>query len=254
MRSMLAAACITLAGLGLSAGDAFAQSSPVRNVVLVHGLYADGSSWGKVIALLQAKGLNVTSVQNPLTSFADDVSAVKRALDGQDGPTVLVGHSYAGMVISEAGEDRKVAGLVFVAARAPDAGEDYPALTRKFPTAPASAGLRWDAHDYGRLTESAFVTDFAGDLPKEEALALHAAQKPFSRSITTAKTTAAAWRKKPSWYIVSRDDRTIHPDLQRFMAARMKAKTTELDASHVPMLSRPAEVAEVILAAVDAIR
>jgi len=248
-----------LAALGVLCGVAnvTAQTqaaSAVTNVVLVHGLYADGSSWAKVIPLLQAKGLRVTSVQNPLTSFKDDVDAVKRTLEAQDGPTVLVGHSYAGMVISEAGIDPKVKALVYVAARAPDAEEDYPALTKKFPAAPAGAGLRWDAHDYGRLTETAFVEDFAADLPKDEAKALFAVQQAFSRTITMAKTSVAAWRHKPSWYVVARDDRTINPDLQRFMAGRMNAKVTEVSSSHVPLLSRPAEVADVILKAVEAAR
>lgn len=247
------AALAALASLSNGAAHAQATATP-KNVVLVHGLYADGSSWSKVIPLLQAKGLKVTSVQNPLTSFKDDVDAVKRTIEAQDGPTVLVGHSYAGMVISEAGTDAKVSALVYVAARAPDAGEDYPALTKKYPAAPAGAGLRWDAYDYGRLTEPAFVEDFAGDLPKEEARALFAVQQPFSKAITMAKTSVAAWKLKPSWYVVARDDRTINPDLQRFMATRMNAKATELSSSHVPMLSRPAEVAEVILKAVEGAR
>jgi len=234
----------------LAVTTAHAQTTtPVKNVVLVHGLYADGSSWAKVIPLLQAKGLKVTSVQNPLTSFKDDVDAVKRTLEAQDGPTVLVGHSYAGMVISEAGTDAKVASLVYVAARAPDAEEDYPALTKKFPAAPAGAGLRWDAHDWGRLTEAAFVEDFAGDLPRDEARALFAVQQPFAKAITMARTSVAAWKHKPSWYVVARDDRTINPELQRFMANRMNARITEVASSHVPLLSRPAEVAGVILKA-----
>ena len=224
-------------------------TTPVENVVLVHGLYADGSSWGKVIPLLQARGLRVTSVQNPLTSLQDDVDAVRRALALQDGPTLLVAHSYGGMVITQAGDDPKVAGLVYIAARAPDAGEDYPALARKFPVAPASTGLRWEADGYGQLTEEAFVKDFAGDLPREEALAYYAVQQRAAKAITTARTSVAAWRKKPSWYAVSTQDRTIHPALQRFMAQRMGASTVDLDASHVSLLSHPQQVAELILAA-----
>jgi len=226
-----------------------AEPLPVRNVVLVHGLYADGSSWGKVIPLLQAKGLHVTAVQNPLSGFQDDVDAVKRTLAQQDGPTLLVGHSYAGMVISEAGVDPHVAGLVYIAARAPDAAEDYPALTRKFPAAPAGAGLGWDSHGWGSLNQNAFVKDFAGDLPPAEALTYFAVQQPFARAITTAKTTVAAWRVKPTWYAVSKQDRTINPDLQRFMAARMGASTVELDASHVSLLSQPQAVADLIVKA-----
>ena len=220
----------------------------VHNVVLVHGLFADGSSWGKVIPLLQAKGLHVTSVQNPLTSLPDDAAAVKRVLAQQDGPTLLVGHSYAGMVITEAGADPKVSGLVYIAARAPDAGEDYAALTRKFAAAPASAGIRWNG-DWASLTQEAFLKDFAGDLPQAEALSYFAVQQPFARAITTAKTTAAAWRLKPTWYAVSTQDHTIDTELQRFMSKRMGASTIELNASHVSLLSQPQAVADLIVKA-----
>jgi pimeloyl-ACP methyl ester carboxylesterase len=244
-------ACVTMAGATAS----FAQSStaapvaPIKNVVLVHGLFADGSSWQKVIPLLQAKGLHVTAVQNPTTSLDADVDAVKRALAQQDGPTLLVAHSYGGMVISQAGDDPKVAGLVYIAARAPDAGEDYPALTKKFPAAPASAGLQWTADGYGALSEQAFVHDFAGDLPTAEAEALYAVQQPIGKAITMAKTTVAAWHDKPTWYAVSTEDRTINTDLERFMAKRMGAHTIELKASHVSLLSQPVAVANLILQA-----
>jgi pimeloyl-ACP methyl ester carboxylesterase len=239
----------------LSATTSFAQdsaaapSAPIKNVVLVHGLFADGSSWQKVIPLLQAKGLHVTAVQNPTTSLDADVDAVKRALAQQDGPTLLVAHSYGGMVISQAGDDPKVAGLVYIAARAPDAGEDYPALTKKFPAAPASAGLQWSADGYGELSEQAFMKDFAGDLPAAEAHTYFAVQQPMGRAITMAKTTVAAWHDKPTWYAVSTEDRTINTDLERFMANRMHAHTIELKSSHVSLLSHPAEVANLILEA-----
>jgi len=225
------------------------SSTPIKNIVLVHGLYADGSSWSKVIPRLQAKGLHVTAVQNPTTTFQDDVDAVKRVLALQDGPTLLVAHSYGGMVISEAGADPKVTGLVYIAARAPDAGEDYPALTRQFPAAPASAGLKWEADGFGALTETAFVNDFAGDLPPAQAHAYFAVQQRMGKPVTQAKTTVAAWRAKPTWYAVSSEDRTINPDLQRFMAKRMGARTIELHASHVSLLSHPQEVANLILEA-----
>ncbi|MGF6767883.1 pimeloyl-ACP methyl ester carboxylesterase [Paraburkholderia sp. GAS199] len=249
--------CNTLAALSLSfaAHAALAQTNtsaapaPVHNIVLVHGLYADGSSWEKVIPLLQAKGFHVTSVQNPTTSLDADVDAVKRALAQQDGPTLLVAHSYGGMVISQAGDDPKVSGLVYIAARAPDAGEDYPALTHKFPAAPAGAGLQWSADGYGKLSESAFVKDFAGDLPVAEAEKYYAVQQPMGKAITTAKTTVAAWHDKPTWYAVSTEDRTINPDLERFMANRMKAHTIEIPSSHVSLISHPQEVANLILEA-----
>ena len=226
----------------------------VKNVVLVHGLFADGSSWGKVIPLLQARGLHVTSVQNPLISLPDDAAAVKRALAQQDGPTLLVGHSYAGMVITEAGDDPKVAGLVYIAARAPDVGEDYPALAKKFAPAPASADIHWDASGWASLSEDGFLRDFAGDLPTSEARNYFAVQQPFARAITQARTTVAAWHVKPTWYAVSTQDRTIDPELQRFMAKRMGAKTIELPASHVSLLSHPREVADLIVSATQGVR
>jgi pimeloyl-ACP methyl ester carboxylesterase len=219
-----------------------------RNVVLVHGAYADGSSWSEVIPLLQEAGLRVTSVQNPLTSFKDDVDATKRALALQDGPTVLVGHSYAGMVISETGVDPKVSALVYVAARAPDAGEDYPALAAKFPAAPASKGLV-RAGGFAQLSEEAFIRDFAGDLPAAKARVLYAVQGRISETLFASKTTEAAWRSKPSFYAISRNDRTTAPELQRFVAERMKAATIELDSSHVSLISHPREIANLILQA-----
>jgi pimeloyl-ACP methyl ester carboxylesterase len=247
--TLAALAALTLASGAMAQTPSPANTVPVKNNVLVHGLYADGSSWEKVIPLLQAKGYHVTSVQNPTTSLDADVDAVKRALAVQDGPTLLVAHSYGGMVISQAGDDPKVAGLVYIAARAPDAGEDYPALTKTFPAAPASGGLQWGADGYGRLSEQAFLHDFAGDLPETQARGYYAVQQPMGKAITMAKTTVAAWRDKPTWYAVSTQDRTINPDLERFMAKRMGAQTVEIPASHVSLLSRPQEVANLILQA-----
>src|SRR5437867_4771309 len=181
-------------------------ASRARNVVLVHGAYADGSSWSEVIPLLQGAGLNVTAVQNPLTSLADDVEATRRILALQDGPTVLVGHSWAGTVISEAGVDPKVSALVYVAARAPDAGEDYTALAAKFPTPPASAGLV-KSGGFAQLSEEAFLRDFAGDIEPAEARILYAVQGRIADTLFAGKTTQAAWRSKPSWYAISTEDR-----------------------------------------------
>jgi len=233
----------------LGASSAQAKGPTARNIVLVHGLFADGSSWGKVIPILQRSGFNVMSVQNPLTSFQDDVAAAKRALALQDGPTVLVGHSYAGMVISEAGVEPNVSALVYVAARAPDANEDYGALAGKYPPAPASAGIVWAADGFGQLSEAAFVRDFAGDLEPAEARAYYAVQGRMARATPAARTTVAAWKSKPTWYSVSTEDRTINPDLQRFMAKRMGASTIELPSSHVSLLSHPNEIAALIVSA-----
>ncbi|MBW8787178.1 MULTISPECIES: alpha/beta fold hydrolase [Rhizobium] len=227
-----------------------ATSAPVkaRNVVLAHGLFADGSCWTEVIARLQAAGLNATAVQNPLTTLPEAVAAVKRVLDRQDGPTVLVGHSFSGMMVTEAGVHPDVSALVYVAARAPDAGEDYTALAKTFPTPPASAGIVFDG-DEGRLSEEAFLRDFAGDLPEAKAKILYAVQQPFQKALLTGKTTQAAWRSKPSWYAVSTEDRTINPDLERFMAKRMGAKTIEVKASHLSLISHPDEIARLIIEA-----
>jgi len=185
-------------------------------------------------------------VQNPLTTLAAAVEATQRALALQDGPTVLVAHSFAGMIITEAGIDPKVSALVYVAARAPDAGEDYTALAKQYPTPPATAGIVW-SDDEGRLGEEGFLRDFAGDLPAEKARVLYAVQTPFKRALLSDKTTHAAWRSKPSWYAVSTDDRTINPDLERFMAKRMGAKTIEVKASHLSLISQPDAITKLIL-------
>jgi pimeloyl-ACP methyl ester carboxylesterase len=219
-----------------------------RNVVLVHGLFADGSCWTEVIARLQAAGLNVTSVQNPLTTLPEAVASANRVLARQDGPTVLVGHSFSGMIVTEAGVHPNVSALVYVAARAPDAGEDYTALAKTFPTPPASAGIIFDG-DEGRLSEEAFLRDFAGDLPEAKAKVLYAVQQPFQRALLAGKTANAAWRSKPSYYAVSTEDRTINPDLERFMAKRMGARTIEVKASHLSLISHPEEIARLILEA-----
>jgi len=237
------------AASSLLSRHALAQTaSKAKNVVLVHGLFADGSSWSEVVPRLQAAGLNVTSVQNPLTTLPEAVDAALRVLERQKGPTVLAGHSFSGMIVTEAGIHPNVSAVVYVAARAPDAGEDYAALAKNFPTPPAAAGIVFDG-DEGRLSEEAFLRDFAGDLPEAKARALFAAQWPFHKALLTGKTTNAAWRSKPSWYAVSTEDRTINPDLQRFMAKRMEAKTIEVKASHVSLISQPETIATLILEA-----
>jgi pimeloyl-ACP methyl ester carboxylesterase len=226
-----------------------AQSAPkAKNIVLVHGLFADGSCWSEVIARLEPKGLNLTAVQNPLTTLPEAVAAAQRAIAMQDGPTVLVGHSFSGMIVTEAGVDPKISALVYVAARAPDAGEDYTALAKQYPTPPASAGIVWSG-DWGQLSEEAFLRDFAGDIPAAKARVLYAVQAPFNKALLAGKTTNAAWRSKPSWYAVSSEDRTINPDLERFMAKRMGATTIEVKASHLALISHPDAIANLILEA-----
>lgn len=244
------AASAAAAVVGATSRSGAAVPPKARNVVLAHGLFADGSCWSEVIAKLQAAGLSATAVQNPLTSLSEATEAVRRVLARQDGPTVLVGHSFSGVLISEVGVHANVASLVYVAARAPDAGEDYAALAARFPTPPASAGILFDG-DEGRLSEAAFLRDFAGDVPTARARVLHAVQQPFRRALTASKTTQAAWRSKPSFYAVSTEDRTINPDLQRFMAQRMGAKTVEVKASHLSLISRPHDIAGLILRAAE---
>jgi pimeloyl-ACP methyl ester carboxylesterase len=230
-----------------------ASAQPVRqtealNVVLVHGAWADGSSWSEVISRLQAAGLHVTAVQNPLTSLADSVVATRRALALQDGPTVLVAHSWGGTVISEVGMDPKVTALVYVAARAPDAGEDFVALSGKFPTMPVRAGVE-ERDGLTRLSEKAFLDYFANGVARDKADVLYAVQEPTAAALFNGRTTEAAWRFKPSWYAVSKFDQTISPDLERFLAARMKATTVEVEAGHLSLVSHPREIADMILAA-----
>ena len=248
-RRTFSTALVVGAATSLFGRSGEAQAQPAvraRNVVLVHGAYADGSCWSEVIGRLQRVGVKATAVQNPLTSLADDVAATRRILALQDGPTVLVAHSWGGMVITEAGVDPKVTALVYVAARAPDAGEDYTALAAKFPTPPASAGLV-KSGGFAQLSEEAFLRDFAGDIEPAKARILYAVQGRVSDTLFSAKTTQAAWRSKPSWYAVSTEDRTISPDLERFMANRMKARTIEVQASHLSLISHPDEITNLIL-------
>jgi pimeloyl-ACP methyl ester carboxylesterase len=221
------------------------------SVVLVHGAYADGSSWSEVIERLQHAGIAVTAVQNPLTSLTDDVEHTRRVLELQDGPVVLAGHSFAGTVISEAGLHPAVTGLVYIAARAPDAGEDYAALAGRYPAPPASDGLVY-VDGYGALTEDAFRDDFANGVDPVRTRVLYAVQGRVSQTLFHERTTVAAWRSRPAWYAISRRDRTIAPGLQRFLAERMRATTIEIDAGHLSMITHPAEVTRLIAAAVRA--
>lgn len=251
----LGIALVAVVSSAFAAPAAFAQTAgpagkPVeaRNVVLVHGAWADGSSWSDVIARLQAAGLRVTAVQNPLTSLADSVTATRRALALQDGPTVLAGHSWGGTVISETGLDPKVTALVYVAARAPDADEDFVALSGQFPTMPARAGIQVN-DGFTKLSEEAFLKHFATGVAPERAKVLHAVQEPTAATLFASRTTAAAWRSKPSWYSVSSRDETISPDLQRYLAQRMHATTVEVPAGHLPMVSHAQAVADLILVA-----
>jgi pimeloyl-ACP methyl ester carboxylesterase len=223
--------------------------SKASNVILVHGAWADGSSWSKVIPVLLARGLRVTAVQLPLTSLKDDVATVTRAPALEDGPTVLVGHSYGGVVITEAGNDPKVVGLVYIAAFAPDAGQSAGSLGASVAPAPMGAEVRPDKQGYLKLTERGVKDNFAQDLSPAEKDVLFSAQAPTAGAALGGNVAAAAWKKKPSWYLVAMNDRAIQPDLERSMAKTIKTKTIEVAASHVAMLARPQETANLILEA-----
>jgi pimeloyl-ACP methyl ester carboxylesterase len=249
LRTLMATAALLAVVFATARANAqITKPLEAHNVVLVHGAWADGSSWEGVVLRLQAAGLHVTAVQNPLTSLADSVAATRWALALQDGPTVLVAHSWAGTVISEVGADPKVSALVYIAARAPDAGEDFVALSGKFPTMPVRAGI--ENHDgFTIISEQAFLNDFANGVPHPQAEELFAVQQPTAAAIFADKTTVAGWHTKPSWYAVSKLDQTISPDLERFLAKRMRAQTIELEAGHLSLVSHPKEVADLILAA-----
>jgi len=248
LRTLAAAAAIAAAGTGF----AQAANGTQPSVVIVHGAFADGSDWAKVIPLLQAKGIKVTAVQNSLTSLADDVAATKRAIDNQPGKVVLVGHSWGGTVITEAGAGDKVASLVYVAAFAPDAGQATSDLGKDLPPAPGITKLAVDKAGFASLPPLVLKEDFAQDVPAPQAAVMAATQGPIAVKAFGDKTTVAAWRKHPSWYIVSKNDRMIQPDLERRFAKAIGARTIELPTSHVPQQSRPADVANVILEAVAA--
>jgi len=243
-------ALIAIAGFLLAAvfhmGQAAQVNSPqgVRNIVIVHGAWADGSSWSKVIT--QAKGLRVVAVQNPLTSLADDVAATKRAIASQDGPVLLVGHSYGGAVITEAGNDPKVVGLVYVAALAPSDGESVASVTKPFPPAPLGSEVRADAEGFLTLTPKGIAEDFAQDLTDKEKQILTATQSPTAAAVFGATITTAAWKTKPSWCVIASNDRAVSPELQKAEAAAMRAASITVPSSHVPMLSHPKEVADLI--------
>jgi pimeloyl-ACP methyl ester carboxylesterase len=242
-RNILIAAA-AIAGLA-SAAQAQTAPSGARNVVLVHGAFADGSGWRGVYDRLTAKGYKVSVVQNPLTSLADDVAATRRVLARQDGPTILVGHSYGGTVITEAGNDPKVAGLVYVAALAPDTGES---TGDQFAEIPAPPGFIIEAQSdgFGFVNLAKFKSGFAGDVSDADAAFMRDSQVPIAMSAFGDKVTQAAWRVKPSWFVVATEDGAIDPKLLRKTATRIGAQTVEVKGSHVVFLSQPEAVANVI--------
>src|SRR5882724_8359223 len=225
-----------------------AAASPVKNVVLVHGAFADGSSWAKVVPLLEARGLHVTAVQNPLSSLADDVAATRRAIARQDGPVILVGHSWAGMVISEAGNDPKVAGLVYVAAIVPDEGQAASEVLKPYAPRPGLAEAKPDATGFLSLTRKGIDEDFVPDLRPADRAIIYATQGPWNSACLADKVSSPAWKTKPSW-LIAVDDRMLPPEYEQAVSKHIQATTTTLPAGHVPMLSKPNEVAAVIIEA-----
>ena len=225
-----------------------ARAEPLKNIVLVHGAWVDGSGWKPVYDHLISKGFNVTMVQEPETSLADDVTAAKRVLDLQDGATLLVGHSYGGSIITEAGVHPNVVGLVYVAAHAPDVGEDEAALGKKMPSvlAKTEGAIKKTPDDFTYLSPPDFPRLFAPELPRERAEFVARSQVLAAAKVFSTPLTAAAWKTKPSWGIVAESDKIINPDLERCYA-RAKSRTTEIrGASHSVYESHPKEVAAVI--------
>ncbi|MEQ8995741.1 MAG: alpha/beta hydrolase [Coleofasciculus sp. B1-GNL1-01] len=217
--------------------------STIKNIVLVHGFWADGSSYRNIISTLLAEGYNVIAVQNPLTSLADDVAATKRALARIKGQCILVGHSWGGMVITEVGNDERVSGLVYIAALAPDAGESMIDLMSQYgspsPHFQEQKGYIW-------ISQEGVQTILAGDLSAEQTSLISATQTAPSASLPEEKADVPAWKTKPSWYIIANNDQAVPPDLQRDLSKRMQAKTVTLESSHFAIISHAKEVLEVI--------
>lgn len=221
----------------------------IKNVVLVHGGLVDGSSWAKVIPLLHAAGLHVTVVQNPLTSLADDVAATTRAIARQAGLVLLLGHSWAGVVITEAGNNAQVAALAYVAAYAPAAGQSLQDAAQAGPAPAGGQHLRPDAAGFLTITPEGLAADLGPDLSAAEQQLFLSVQQPLTGAATADSVTAAAWQTKPSWYLVAEDDRTVNPELQRQTAQRIGAATRTTPGSHLLIMSQPAAVADFIIGA-----
>ena len=228
------------------------MKQPIKNVVLVHGAFADGSGWEPVFNILKKDGYTVAVVQHPETSYAEDVKFTKAVIDRQSGPVVLVGHSYGGSIITEAGNHPKVAALVYIAAFGLDTGESCATIEQALP--PATKGIKATDDGYFNIDPAAFHSDFAADLPADQAAFMAASQVLISADSFTHKVTNPAWKSKPSWYMVATEDRSINPDQERMMAKRMNAKTVEVKSSHVAYMSHPKETARLIVEAATSVR
>jgi len=246
IRSVLAAALTLFLLLGSSV---LSNAQGVKNVVLVHGAFADGSGWKGVYTVLTKKGYNVTIVQNPLSSLEDDVAATRLALDKQNGPTILVGHSWGGVVITEAGNHEKVAALVYVAAFQPDQGETLLQWAQTAPPAPEGGLLPPDDKGIVYYDKAKYHAGFCADISKADAEFMYASQGAFNIKCLTAPVTKAAWKTKPSYGIVATEDKSIVPSIQRTMYKRANSTITEIKGSHVVFISQPDAVANVIVTA-----
>src|SRR5277367_6719371 len=237
-------AALVAASLLLGSQNVVAAPNGIHNVLLVHGAFADGSGWEAVAKLLERDGYTVSVLQEPETSYADDQKYAKAALDAMDGPVVLVGHSYGGSVITEAGNHPKVAALVYIAAFALDEGESCASIETALPQ--ASKAFTPDSNGNWWIEQEHFAADFAADIPKDKAAFMAVSQVPISTDSFTHKVTKPAWKSKPTWYMVASKDRSINPEQERMMAKRAKAKIVEVDSSHVAYMSHPKETAKLI--------
>lgn len=241
--------------VGMQPNASHESSGPRPAIVLVHGAFADASGWQDVIPYLQRAGYKVAAVQNQLTTVADDIASTQRVIDAQPGDVVLVGHSYGGVAISGAASGNpKVKALVYVAAFAPDAGESVGSLNAMFAPTPLMNAVRPDAAGFVYILEGKYREVFAQDIPESRTRIMAVSQKPASfATLSGGLPVVGAWHTIPAWYIVAQQDRTINPDLERFLAKRMNAHTIELASSHLPFVSRPGDVAKVILSAASSV-
>jgi pimeloyl-ACP methyl ester carboxylesterase/ketosteroid isomerase-like protein len=239
------------AGASLSRSIPGQQRSGATNIVLVHGAFADGSSWSKVIPLLERKGFTVTAVQNPLTSLADDVATTRRLLEQQTQPTILVGHSYAGFVITEAGNVPNVTGLVYISSYGPAEGESHDDVVKRFAPPSGISAIRLDEEGFLWIQRAKFHEAFVHDVDPAQARILAAVQKPVAKKCFGTQVGIPAWKAKPSWFLVSTEDRLVNPDLERFMAKRMGATTVEVRSSHASPVAHPVQVADLIAKAAN---